>query len=322
MSEKEFNHPAYVNMPYFVLQDIRLDPFNKMLFSFLWSFAVAGKKVMASNAYLATLFRVSEKHVNCRLKELEDMGFIKRYKVKYKRRIEILYVPCEDLECDTDSPNLTLVPPTGVPSTNIELGTPTGVEEVHLQVYPGTPTGVTYIKAIAKVDNKAFNIALFESWYIHYPRKKGRQGAEKWFNKNKPNEEFVSMLIEDVNKRKATEWKDKEKTYIPYASTYLNESRWKDEIEDSKSNKTPVIRSVDDPELREQLKKQAIEREQKEEAAKEREKKEAPGIMKNLKSTLAEKMAQHEAAIRASGLSKDEYHAKIVNERRVPEDNI
>lgn len=94
------------------------------------------------------------------------------------------------------------------------------------------------------------------------------------------------------------------------------------EKEIAATKKTPVIRPVDDKELREKLKQQAIEREQKEQEAKEREKKEAPGIMKNIKSTLAERMAQHEAAIRESGLSKDEYHAKIVNKRRLPEDSV
>ena len=124
------NHPSYVNAPYFVLQDKRLDFFNKFLFSFLWSFFVSGKRICASNRYLAELFCVSEKHVKERLKELEDLGLILRYTDNYKRFIKVLYMPSNDIEIDTDDTNNEPNnPKTGCNNTNvsnIELGAPTG----------------------------------------------------------------------------------------------------------------------------------------------------------------------------------------------------
>ncbi len=154
MTQKEFNHPAYVNIPFFVLQDRRLDFFNKILFSFFWSFAVAGKKVRASNEYLAELFCVSDKYIQSRIKMLEELNFIKRTTIKYKRVIEINHLVLTTIDEGSDSPNLKLVPPTVGVSTNIELP-PTTVGVSHQpQLVPAPTTVGTYNKAIPKNDIK------------------------------------------------------------------------------------------------------------------------------------------------------------------------
>lgn len=152
--DKEFHHPAYINIPYFVLKEKRLDLFNKLLFSFFWSFSVAGKKIKASNDYLADLFGVTDKHIQNRIKMLEDLGFINRKMVKYKRVIEITHLVLTEVESDSGSPNLSLVPPTVGASTNNELP-PTTVGVSHQpQLVPAPTTVGTYNKAIPKKDNK------------------------------------------------------------------------------------------------------------------------------------------------------------------------
>lgn len=151
---QEYNHPAYVNIPFFVLQEERLDFFNKFLFSLFWSFSVSGKRINTSNGYLAELFKVSEKYIQIRIKDLEDLGFIRRYSRKYKRYIEVLHAPFNDIEI-SNSPNIELVPTTVGVSTNIILP-PTTVGVSHqLQLVPPPTTVGPYNKEDNKEDNKA-----------------------------------------------------------------------------------------------------------------------------------------------------------------------
>jgi len=70
----------------------------------------------------------------------------------------------------------------------------------------------------------------FNDFWNIYPRKKGKEHALKWFRKNKPNDEFVAMLIADITKRLESEWKGKDLEFIPHPSTYLNGKRWEDDI--------------------------------------------------------------------------------------------
>ena len=98
MNSFEYNHPLYVNTPYFVLQDKNLDFFNKYLFSLFWSFSVSGKKIKMSNGYISSLFQIDIKHVGKRLKQLEDLGYIKRVTKNFKRVIEVLLRPYDDID--------------------------------------------------------------------------------------------------------------------------------------------------------------------------------------------------------------------------------
>lgn len=76
------------------------------------------------------------------------------------------------------------------------------------------------------------NIDHFESFWNAYPRKVGKAQAKKAWNKIKPNDETVMAIAENIALRiKHGEWSADNKTFIPHASTYLNNSRWEDEIE-------------------------------------------------------------------------------------------
>lgn len=150
----EYNHPNYINVPYFVLQDERLDFFNKFLFSLFWSFSLCGKKIKTSNGYLATLFKVSDKYIQMRLKDLEDLKLIRRHHLKHKRFIEVLYVPKHDIEIEDISTKTILSPTTVTPSTEIVLQ-PTTVGTPHQpQLVPPPTTVGTDIKDYNKEDIK------------------------------------------------------------------------------------------------------------------------------------------------------------------------
>jgi hypothetical protein len=70
----------------------------------------------------------------------------------------------------------------------------------------------------------------FEEFWAAYPRKVGKSDAQKAFAKVKVP---VQVLIEAINKQKTTEqWCKDGGKYIPYPATWLNGSRWQDEVEE------------------------------------------------------------------------------------------
>lgn len=70
----------------------------------------------------------------------------------------------------------------------------------------------------------------FETFYQSYPRKIGKVNVEKWFNKNKPDEELMNKILTSLEKhKKLKQWQDKQ--FIPYPATWLNQKRWEDELD-------------------------------------------------------------------------------------------
>jgi hypothetical protein len=79
----------------------------------------------------------------------------------------------------------------------------------------------------------------FEKWYKIYPRKVSKQGAKKaWIKiQNLPKNErpsFDTLFLAVQQQSQSDQWKDKK--YIPHPSTWLNQRRWEDELESTKSN--------------------------------------------------------------------------------------
>jgi hypothetical protein len=321
--DREFNHPAYLNIPLFILQDQKLDFFNKFLFGLFWSFSVSGKKHhKVSNPYLAALFGVNESYIGKRLKELEELKYIKRTIVKYKRVIEVTFLVYDHVDTGENGANIALVPPVGVPSTNIELPPPTGVPPSSCGSTLPPPTGVPdnildniSIKKQTPISPKGvkfgledilkdnpFNIpeSVLTDWMVVRKNKRAAMTATAW---KRTNDNLAKLHkaglcpIDCFEKAVGNSWAGVEFRYFTQ------------DIEATK--KTPVIRSVDDAKLREELKQQAIAREKKEEEAKEREKSQAPKFMKQLKVTQAERMAKQEADRLKLGMSVTEYHDYI-----------
>ena len=195
-----------------------------------------------SERNLQNRFERGRDYIRARMSELKLLGLLKSTAIRDDKGIiirweTILY----------NEPQITENPYSGEnPRNNAQITDhPDYWKSRHLDNPPTTNKRLKQIK-----ENN--NIALFDEWYSHYPRKKGKSAAVKWFNKNKPTKEFVAMLIEDVIKRKASDWNGKEETYIPYASTYLNQSIWEDAI-DSKHSEKPKFPTPDERAANEQL---------------------------------------------------------------------
>jgi hypothetical protein len=150
----------------------------------------------------------------------------------------------------------------------------------------------------------------FEKFYSVYPRKKGKQDAIKWFKKNKPNEEFVSKLIEDVKKRIKTEWNGKDLQFVPYPASYLNGKRWEDAIETSE----PVKPKYPTPDERAATQQKIIERETKAAEEKRKEIADSKGFKQRMAMSKAERDAAWNAKRIEMGMTVSEYSAYVLRE--------
>lgn len=67
----------------------------------------------------------------------------------------------------------------------------------------------------------------FETFWSAYPRKVGKGGAFKAWQKQKP--EPIEKVLRLIRKYKSTEWANIETRFIPHPATWLNQRRWEDE---------------------------------------------------------------------------------------------
>lgn len=69
----------------------------------------------------------------------------------------------------------------------------------------------------------------FPDFWAAYPRKEGRQAAEKAWQKLKPDDDLQRLMAAALEAQKCSrQWSDLQ--FVPHASTWLNQRRWEDEI--------------------------------------------------------------------------------------------
>lgn len=79
---------------------------------------------------------------------------------------------------------------------------------------------------------KGFYSEEFESLWKEYPKKVGKGGAYRAWNKIKPDKATLDRMIESVRSQKKSEqWKREGGQFIPNPETWLNQRRWEDEVE-------------------------------------------------------------------------------------------
>jgi hypothetical protein len=75
----------------------------------------------------------------------------------------------------------------------------------------------------------------FDEFWKAYPRKVSKGAAEKAWNKIKPNDETVALMIKAISAQKLSEVEEK---FIPYPASWLNATKWLDEV---KSTQKPIM---------------------------------------------------------------------------------
>lgn len=81
-----------------------------------------------------------------------------------------------------------------------------------------------------KTKTASTDSALFDRFWVVYPKKVSKKDAIKAFGKLNADEAMTEMLIAAVEKqKKSSQWMD---GYIPNAATWLNGERWNDEYDE------------------------------------------------------------------------------------------
>lgn len=71
----------------------------------------------------------------------------------------------------------------------------------------------------------------FETFWAAYPRHTGKQNAQKAFDKLKPNDDLLEIMLSSINAWKLSDqWTKDGGQYIPHPATWLNGRRWEDEL--------------------------------------------------------------------------------------------
>jgi phage replication O-like protein O len=72
----------------------------------------------------------------------------------------------------------------------------------------------------------------FERFWSTYPKKTAKATAQKAWNKIKPDDNLVSVILKALEQQKnSAQWQKDNGQFIPYPVTYLNQRRWEDESE-------------------------------------------------------------------------------------------
>ena len=117
---------------------------------------------------------------------------------------------------------------------NRRKGLPTEVTDDNARQRPSTAVNGSDHNNINKRDinkkNKEINV-LFDRFWSAYPRHVAKQEALKRFEKLNPSEELLETMLKAIEKQKGSEqWTKDNGQYIPHPSTWLNQSRWEDEL--------------------------------------------------------------------------------------------
>lgn len=242
----------YAIIPANVRYDKNLPPNAKLLYGEITALCNQNGFCWATNKYFADLYIVSERTVTDWIKKLEDSQYIstevltKRYEDGTVKKIRNIYI--------VGSYHIE-----EKPQNHIEVQFNRIEKKLHNHIeenfaYNNTNNNNTIIKETYKEK--------FEIFYKNYPRKVGKANVEKWFDKNKPNDELFNTMIKKLELFKKTpDWTKQNGQFIPYPATWLNQKRWEDElqietqnfVEDSGSYEIFETRDMTDDEYAEQL---------------------------------------------------------------------
>lgn len=201
----------YAIIPASVRYDESLTPNAKLLYGEITALCNERGYCWATNGYFAELYNVSKVSVSKWIGNLKDSGYISiemeqdgGTKQILNRYIRLVNDPIKE--------NLN------TPQRKVNGGIKEKFKDNNTV---NTTSNIT-----------VNNIDHFESFWTVYPRKVGKAQAKKAWDKLKLDDDTVRMIAENIALRiKHGEWSDANKTFIPHASTYLNNARWEDEVD-------------------------------------------------------------------------------------------
>lgn len=74
--------------------------------------------------------------------------------------------------------------------------------------------------------------SLFDRFWLAYPKKKAKDDALKAWQKRRPDEALLSVMLRALERQQQSpDWQKDGGRYVPYPATWLNAGRWTDELE-------------------------------------------------------------------------------------------
>ena len=234
---KLINEKAFTTVFNSMIRDPRLGLKTKGLFVLMaslppeWEFSVGG---------LATIADVGKDAVRSMLKELENVGYLTREQAhdgsgKFAKNVYVMqYVaPPSSEKPDNGKPPLSENTDDGENRSRLKPMTvnPTQDNKDLKRIYnPPTPQRGRRVRAKKEPRSAPdHQPERFEGFWKFYPRHDAKQRAMDAWDKLKPDDDLIAAIGRALIRQKATdEWK--RGVGIPYASTYLNERRWTDEV--------------------------------------------------------------------------------------------
>ena len=219
----------YAIIPAEVRYDNDLRANEKLFFGEIVALSNTTGVCNASNSYFANLYNVVPSAISKWIKDLEEKQYISVEYIKkgneiIERKITITGIHKYD--------KVFTKVVEGYSQKN--RGYSQKLKENNIYI---NNTSINNIKEIYKEK--------FEIFYKAYPKHLKKAEVEKWFLKNKPNDELFKIMMDQLEKfKKSDGWKQTQ--YIPYPSTWLNQKRWEDEIKTKEDIRKEILESMED----------------------------------------------------------------------------
>lgn len=93
--------------------------------------------------------------------------------------------------------------------------------------------------------NDASRVALFERFWLAYPKRLSKGQAEKAFAKIAPDEQLVDRMLTAIERAKTSEqWRKDNGQFVPHPATWLNAKGWEDELAPPPEQELPWLHKV------------------------------------------------------------------------------
>lgn len=224
--EERANEPQYwAVIPSPVRYDENLTPSEKLLYGEISSLTNKTGYCFAANAYFAELYGLTERTIRRMLADLQEYGYIRIEDGNGGRLRRRIYAGVNPLSPAVPNPDKNVREPgqkcPGNPDKNVRRNNKYINQENNP---PKAPQG-----AGADIWDKA----AWDRFWAIYPRKVDKAKAIRAWNKLKADRKLMQIMSAALKAQRASEeWRRDNGRAIPYPSTWLNNRRWEDELED------------------------------------------------------------------------------------------
>lgn len=218
-------------IPHNVLAATDIKPNSKLLYAKVTSLQTAKGYCYASNKYLAEGLGIAPDTVTRLLKELSDAGYLRLEIIKSATNavLERRIYPTIKLPVIDTPPGQTSDTPPGQTSDTLSDKHPSREyrREYSKENPPIVPQGTRRKREPKKhPDHKPER---FEKFWQYYPRRESKQAAIRAWDRLSPSDDLIDTMAKALKcQMQSEDWK--RGIGIPYASTWLNNARWEDEV--------------------------------------------------------------------------------------------